>query len=54
MTETTSLLDILIYNIATPLLLSSIAVWLVTDKRRLNIAKMLSKIGEKTREKVGV
>jgi len=50
MTETTSLLDIIIYNIAAPLIISSIAIWIVTDNRRLSFSKMMSKMNEKTKE----
>lgn len=52
MYETTSLLDIIIYNIATPLIVSSIAIWMVTDNRRSGLSKMMHKVTEKTKEKM--
>ncbi len=51
MTETTTLFDILFYNIAAPLFISSLAIWIFTDMRKLNFIRKFSKIYAKTKEK---
>lgn len=51
MTDITILLDILFYNIAAPILVSSFAIWIFTDMRKLNIIKKIGKIEVKAKEK---
>jgi len=41
------ILEVLFFNIALPLLLASLAIWIVTDSRKLSSFRFTSKINEK-------
>ena len=51
MADFVTFLDVLFYNIVTPIIISSTAIWMLIDMRKLNFIRKISKIYARQKEK---